>query len=106
MTRYTHYSFTKDVLLLEIYNYCKQRHKNWFYKDSFVVHLWNRYKWSITLERIFVDLRKLARKGFLAKAYSRSRRDPRVRIVIYYARMDRIEEYLRQKGLIKSFGVR
>ena len=82
----------KEQLLREILDYVEKKHKVYFTKEEFLIHLWYKYR-NIRFETIIVQLRKLARQGFLSKA-----RKPipewGFHYIVYYPNRNKIRAYL------------
>jgi len=91
----------KEQLLREILDYVEKKRKVWFTKEEFLIHLWYKYK-NIRFETIIVQLRKLAREGFLIKSKRPIPEWGFTYYIVYYAVRSGIKAYLLRLEKLKQ----
>jgi len=83
----------KEQLLREILDYVEKKRKVYFTKEEFLIHLWYKYR-NIRFETIIVQLRQLAREGFLIKSKRPIPEWGFTYYIVYYPVRSRIKAYL------------
>jgi len=88
----------KEKLLREILEFMEKKRKFWFTKEEFLIYLYYKYR-RIRFETIIVQLRKLAREGFLSKKRVQIPEWGFCYYIIYYVNRNKIKSYLLRNEL-------
>jgi len=90
----------KEQLLKEILEFVEKKRKLYFTKEEFLIHLWYKYNvlkqgnGTIRFESIIVQLRRLAREGFLSKSKRPIPEWGFTYYIVYYPNRSKIRAYL------------